>query len=73
MAAPKLTAQQKRDRDQAALLAELQRKWELETAKSNNDHYSHGLSEGEYKAAYEFSRMSLIERIRYPHAFRKSL
>lgn len=73
MAAPKLTAQQKRDRDQAALLSELQRKWELDTAKANNEHYSLGLNHGQYAVAYEFSRMSLWQRITYPQQFRKSL
>lgn len=73
MAAPKLTAQQKRDRDQAALLAELQRKWELDTAKSNDQHYALGRKEAAYETEYLFSRMNLWQRITYPATFRKSL
>lgn len=73
MATVKLTAQQKRDRQQAALIADMQRDWEIKTEKANNDHYAHGLSEGMYHRSYEFSRMSLWQRITYPRTFRKAL
>jgi hypothetical protein len=73
MAAPKLTAQQKRDRDMAALMADIDKAWEQRVAQASTSNYGLGLAEGEYTAKYVFSRMSLWERITYPHTFRKSL
>lgn len=64
---PRLTAQQKRDREFMQLLddslAKQARVHEMELAKFGNENFSLGYEQGEQRAAYEFSRLSVWQRI----------
>lgn len=67
MATKKLTAAQKRDRDFMRLLDDALKKQAhelaLEYAGRENDVYGLGLEHGEQRAEYEFSRLTLWQRI----------
>lgn len=71
--AEKLTAQQKRDRQQVELLTALQAEWEEETRKSNNENFTLGMKQGEHIEQAIFANMTLWERITWPSKFRKNL
>ena len=71
MATVKLTAQQKRDREYMQLTAELTAKHEQELITACNQHYTLGLSQGDYEALQGVYEMSLWQRITYRKWFRK--
>lgn len=65
--ATKLTAQQKRDREFMQLMTdrvnELEQRHQAELANHGNQNYSLGLEQGEIQARYNFSKLSLWQRI----------
>lgn len=67
MAAPKLTAQQKRDREAMKLFSEAMDKQhaehQRELAKWGNENFGLGYDQGQKQAAYEFSRLTVWQRI----------
>lgn len=66
-AKPRLSAQQKRDREFMKLLDESLRKQAhelgLEYAKRENDIFGLGFDQGEQQATYEFSRLTRWQRL----------
>jgi hypothetical protein len=64
-ATPKLTAQQKRDREYMQQTANLIATMESEQIRTNNEHYSLGMAEGEAIASYELSKMNIIQFLQW--------
>lgn len=71
--APKLTAQQKRDREYMQVTADLIAKNEQELITACNQHYTLGLNEGERNVQYGFYKSPWYFRLFYPHYYKKAL
>lgn len=63
--APKLTAQQKRDREYMQVTADLLAKHEQELITACNQHYTLGLEQGYNEACYDLARMNLWQKLTY--------
>lgn len=70
---PKLTAQQKRDREYMQQTANLIATMEAEQTRTNNEHYSLGLSEGLYVAEVSIAKMSIRQLLQWRKRLQKTL
>jgi hypothetical protein len=73
MATPRLTAQQKRDREYMTATATLIADHEQKLTEWGNQNYGQGYKEAENDVCYGFYKSPWYYRLFYPHYYKKAL